>query len=94
MPVEAARARLELARAVADERPEVAIAEARAALNAFERVEAARDADAAAALLRSLGAHARTGPKLRGELTRREAEVLDLLGHGLSNSPRVKSAAE
>ena len=85
MPVEAARARLELARAVVDERPEVAVAEARAALNAFEQLEAAREADAAAALLRSLGAQGRTGPRLSAELTRREAEVLGLLGHGLSN---------
>ena len=37
-------------------------------------------ADAAAALLRSLGAPVRTGPKGIGALTRREAEVLELLG--------------
>jgi DNA-binding NarL/FixJ family response regulator len=85
MPVEAARARLELARAAVVERPEVAVSEARAALRAFEQLTAARDADAAAALLRSLGAPSRSGPKLRAELTRREAEVLQLLGHGLSN---------
>ena len=85
MPVHLAQARLELARAVAGERPEVAIAEAGAALEAFERLQAARDADAAAALLRSLGGPARTGPKRREPLTRREAEVLELLGHGLSN---------
>lgn len=85
MPVELARARLELARAVASERPEVAIAEAKAALEAFERLEAARDADAAALLLRSLGAGGRTGPKGNPGLTKRESEVLVLLGHGLSN---------
>jgi DNA-binding NarL/FixJ family response regulator len=88
MPVHLAQARLELARAVADHRPEVAIAEATAALEAFERLRAARDADAAAALLRALGGPARTGPKGREgpvALTRREAEVLELLGHGLSN---------
>jgi DNA-binding NarL/FixJ family response regulator len=85
MPVELARARLELARAVASERPEVALAEARSALEAFERLEAARDADAAAALLRTLGGPARTGPKVRATLTKRELEVLGLLGHGLSN---------
>ena len=85
MPAELARARLELARAVAAERPEVAVSEAKAALETFERLEAARDADAAAALLRSLGGPARTGPKGREGLTKRESEVLELLGHGLSN---------
>jgi DNA-binding CsgD family transcriptional regulator len=85
MPMELAGARLELARALSEDRPEVAIAEAKAAFDAFERLQAARQADAAAALLRSLGAGGRTGPKARGLLTKREAEVLDLLGHGLSN---------
>ena len=65
--------------------PEVAVAEAKAALEEFERLEAARHADAAGALLRSLGAPVRTGPKGIGALTRREAEVLELLGAGLSN---------
>jgi DNA-binding NarL/FixJ family response regulator len=65
--------------------PEVAVAEAKAALEAFERLEAARHADAAGALLRSLGAPIRTGPKGVGALTRREAEVLALVGAGLSN---------
>jgi DNA-binding CsgD family transcriptional regulator len=86
MPVELARARLELAKAVAQERPEVAVAEAKAALDELEVREAARDADAAAALLRSLGAAGRSGPKRRAQLTKREAEVLELLGHGLSNA--------
>jgi DNA-binding CsgD family transcriptional regulator len=85
MPVHLAQARMELARAVADDHPEVAVAEATAALEAFEQLQAARDADAAAALLRVLGGPARTGPRLRGELTKREAEVLDLLGLGLTN---------
>jgi DNA-binding NarL/FixJ family response regulator len=85
MPVELARTRLEMAKALADERPELAIAEATTALDDLERLEATRDADAAAALVRSLGGPARTGPKGVGLLTRREAEVLDLLGHGLSN---------
>ena len=85
MPLEVARARLEFGRAVAEEQPEVAVAEAKTALETFERMQATRDADAAAALLRSLGAPGRTGPKLHAPLTRREAEVLELLGHGLSN---------
>ena len=65
--------------------PEVAVAEATAALEDFERLEATRHADAAGALLRSLGAPIRTGPKGIGALTRREAEVLELIGAGLSN---------
>ena len=85
LPMELARTRLELARTLAERSPEVAIAEARSALMDFERLEAARHADAAAALLRSLGAPIRTGPKGIGALTRREAEVLRLIGAGLSN---------
>jgi DNA-binding NarL/FixJ family response regulator len=86
LPMELARTHLELARALSDRSPEVAIAEAKAALEAFERLEAARHADAAGALLRSLGAPIRIGPKGIGTLTRREAEVLHLLGAGLSNA--------
>lgn len=85
MPVELARARLELARALVSDRPEVAITEATNALAAFERLEAARDADAAAALLRTLGAAGRAGSRTGEPLTNREKEVLALLGHGLSN---------
>ena len=48
-------------------------------------LRAARHVDAAAALLRSLGARDRPVRKEPGLLTRREAEVLDLLGRGLSN---------
>jgi DNA-binding CsgD family transcriptional regulator len=84
-PMELARCRLALAGALAADRPEVAVAEARAAVDAFDQLRAARDADAAGALLRSLGAKpasARPGGAL---LTKREAEVLDLIGHGLSN---------
>jgi DNA-binding NarL/FixJ family response regulator len=85
LPMELARTRLELAQAVQADRPEVAIAEARAALEGFERLQAARDADAAAALLRSLGERPASARPTAGVLTKREAEVLDLLGHGLSN---------
>jgi ATP/maltotriose-dependent transcriptional regulator MalT len=85
MPVELARARLELARAAAEEQPEVAVAEAKRALEAFDRRRASRDADVAAALLRALGAPGRSAPKRREPLTKRESEVLELLGHGLSN---------
>lgn len=85
MPMEVAHSRLELARALLTERPEVAMAEARAAMEVFDRLGAARDADAAAAVLRSLGVRATTTTRTVGLLTKREAEVLDLLGYGLSN---------
>ncbi|MEY2583061.1 MAG: hypothetical protein QOE09_2910 [Ilumatobacteraceae bacterium] len=90
MPMEVAHSRLELANALLTERPEVAMSEARAALEAFERLQAARHADAAAAVLRSLGVRSRaTGAgSVRtgdGPLSKREAEVLELIGHGLSN---------
>jgi DNA-binding CsgD family transcriptional regulator len=85
LPMELAITRLELARAQAHA-PELAVAAAKAALEAFERLDAARHADAAGALLRSLGAPVRTGPKGGGTLTKREGEVLELLGAGLSNA--------
>ncbi|MGH2951076.1 MAG: response regulator transcription factor, partial [Solirubrobacterales bacterium] len=86
MPFESARTRLLIATALADREPETAITEARAALAGFEELEAGPGADAAAALLRSLGVKAaRSGPKGIGLLTKREREVLELLGEGLSN---------
>jgi DNA-binding NarL/FixJ family response regulator len=85
LPYETALARVELARALAGANPELAVAEARTALGAFERLGAKGAADAADALLRSLGAPGRTGPKRVGVLTRREQEVLRLVGLGLSN---------
>jgi DNA-binding CsgD family transcriptional regulator len=85
LPLELARTHLEMARGLSERSPEVAIAEAKAALEQFERRGAARHADAAAAVLRSLGAPTRTGAKGKETLTKREAEVLELLGHGLSN---------
>ena len=85
LPAEVAQTRLELARLLAGTAPAVAVAEARAALVGFERLQAARQADEAGALLRSLGAPVRTGPKGVGALTKRETEVLRLLGAGLSN---------
>ncbi len=84
LPLEEGRARLALARAHAA--APLAAPAARAALSAFERLGARRDADEAAALLRALGAGGRTAPRGdRGELTAREREVLDLVVAGLSN---------
>jgi DNA-binding NarL/FixJ family response regulator len=96
MPMEVAHSRLAIANALLTERPEVAMAEARAALDEFDRLQAARHVDAAAAVLRSLGVKATsarssglTKPSgvrgVGGLLSKREAEVLDLIGHGLSN---------
>ena len=86
LPLEAALCRLDLARVFGQETPEVAIAEARIALAEFERLPAARQVDAAQSLLRRLGA--RVSPARSGGddiLTRRERDVLTLLGEGLSN---------
>ncbi len=58
---------------------------ARHARNELEALGASREADAAAALMRSLGARGRAGPRSLGSLSRRETEVLRLLGEGLSN---------
>jgi DNA-binding CsgD family transcriptional regulator len=85
MPIEEARARLEIARLVAASKPDVAVAEARTALAVFDGAGAVPDADAAAALLRSLGAKGRSGPRQRADLSKREQEVLRLVGAGLSN---------
>jgi DNA-binding CsgD family transcriptional regulator len=87
MPLEAGRCHLLLAGAQGVREREAAIAEARSALAAFDALGAARDADAAAALLRSLGARAGRAPGARGlgSLSPRELDVLGLLGAGLSN---------
>ena len=86
MPLEVGRTRLLLATALARDERETAIAEGQGALASFEELGAARDADGAAAFLRSLGVKAaRAGPKGIGVLTKRELDVLALLGEGLSN---------
>ena len=86
LPLETARAQLALAAAVASRAPGAAIAEARVALGAFERLGALGDANAAAALLRGLGAPGRARPKRPGALTKRESEVLSLLAAGCTNA--------
>lgn len=83
--LDAARVRLELAQAVAGESPIVAVDLAKRARNELDALGAIREADAAAALMRSLGAKGRAGPRAVGLLSRREVEVLRLLGEGLSN---------
>ncbi|MEO8292413.1 MAG: response regulator transcription factor [Actinomycetota bacterium] len=86
MPLETASARIELARALRNEQPEVAANEARLAMAAAESAGAGHLADRAAALVRELGGPARTGPKGVGLLTAREIEVLRLLRDGLTNA--------
>jgi DNA-binding CsgD family transcriptional regulator len=82
--LDVAQARLDLARALAAQSPPAAIATARQARNELEALGADRDADAAAALMRSLGAKGRGGPRSLDSLSRRETEVLRLVGEGLS----------
>ena len=86
MPLDAGEARLELARALAAESPELARDEARAAFASFRELGASRAMDAAAARLRELGAGTAAGPRGYGELTAREQEVLDLVAMGMSNA--------
>lgn len=88
MPLDAAEARLELARALATTEPALAADEARTALAVFRSLGAELDREAAAALLRSLTGHGvgtAASPRTGG-LTAREAEVLDLVARGLSNA--------
>jgi ATP/maltotriose-dependent transcriptional regulator MalT len=86
MPLEEGRARLELARALAVSAPELAGRHGRAALEAFERLGAALDADEAAAFLRGMGDGGRAAPRVPGVLTARERQVLGLLAEGCSNA--------
>jgi DNA-binding CsgD family transcriptional regulator len=85
MPHETARARLELARGLAESRPTVAISEAEAALSTLDRIGAVADADEAAALLRALGVTPKSSRSGAGELTGRERQVLVLVAQGLTN---------
>ena len=85
LPWEEARARLDLAGVLTD-RPAIAVAHARAALDRFRALSAAADVDAATSMLRRLGVRGHGGgPRGDGTLTAREQQVLDLVGAGLSN---------
>ena len=86
MPFGAAQARLELARALATDQPDLARDEARTALALFRELGAAQAMDAAARLLRSLGGGTAPRPRTAGDLTARELEVLDLVALGMSNA--------
>lgn len=82
---EAARARLAVAESVAAANPELAIREARLAMQAFTALGAGRGADRARSLLRRLGVRTAGGPPVKAGLSRREEEVARLVGLGLSN---------
>jgi DNA-binding NarL/FixJ family response regulator len=86
MPLDAGEARLELARALAEDNADLARDEARTALGAFRQLGASRAMDGAAAVLRDLGAGTAARPRSPGELTAREQEVLGLLAMGMSNA--------
>ncbi len=86
MPHDAAEARLELARGSAADVPELAREDARVAYAAFRELGAARGMDAAAAFLRDLGGGTPAGPRMHGELTAREREVLGLVSRGMTNA--------
>jgi len=85
LPLHAARARFELARATSATAREVAIDLAKTSRAQFEEMGAVREADAVAALLRELGVKSRSGARAQDDLTTREREVLVLLVQGLSN---------
>jgi DNA-binding CsgD family transcriptional regulator len=85
LPLDSARARLELARALGNPERELAVDVARRAHRELEDLGADREAAAASALLRALGAKSRSGPRALELLTKREEEVLRLLAEGLSN---------
>jgi DNA-binding CsgD family transcriptional regulator len=87
MELEVGRTRLDLARVLRGIDRQAAIAEARSAMSALHGAGAGYERDIAAALLRELGDDSRPLVS-RGidELTRREVEVLRLLGEGLTNA--------
>jgi len=84
--IEAASAHLELARLRAADQPAIARLDAQAALRDFAALGAAQQANAAGALLRSLGDRTIVGAKDVGVLSKREQEVLRLVAQGLTNA--------
>ena len=82
----ACKVKLELARTLKETDNAGAITWAKAALAGFERIGASHYVDETAQLLREMGASGRINSRLQDQLlTTREAEVLELMSHGLSN---------
>jgi len=88
MPLETARARLSMARALVVDDADAARAMARGAREDFAKLGAMRDVDRAAEVMRELGVAAGPGRRIPegALLSEREAEVLSLVGDGLSNA--------
>lgn len=87
MDLDLGRTRLDLAAALAEVDCQAAIAEGRSAQVALHTAGASFERDRAAALLRGLGDESRSIPTQHiAGLTGREAEVLRLLGEGLTNA--------
>jgi len=87
MDLEVGRTRLDLARGLRGIDRQAAIAEGRSAMSALHAARANYERDIAAALLRELGDESRAfAAHHLDELTRREVEVLRLLGEGLTNA--------
>jgi DNA-binding NarL/FixJ family response regulator len=84
MELEVGRTRLDLARALRGINRQAAIAEGRSAMSVLHSARASYERDIAGALLRELGDESRPlAAHHVHQLTRREAEVLRLLGEGL-----------
>lgn len=83
--LDTARARLELTRVLAVTDRAAAADLARRAFSELESLGALREANEAAALMRKVGVKAPSGPRSAELLTRREVEVLRLLGEGNTN---------
>ena len=86
MDLEVGRTRLDPARGLRVVDRQAAIAERRSAMSALHIAGASYERDIAAALLRDLGDESRPLAHQVQELTRREIEVLRLLGEGLTNA--------
>ena len=80
LPYEAARARIELAGALAETSPQVALGEAIVVLAAFDRIGAGKCRPPAADLVRRLGGGTRPGPRRDATLTARGARGLRIAG--------------
>lgn len=84
--LDTARARVLLGRALVSSDPSEAGDVLRGARAELESLGAIREASQAAAILRTLGLKAPSGPRAAGTLTRREVEVVRLVGEGLTNA--------